>query len=203
MHCRSPFYILCCLCCICCGQGGSPTHVNTAEEIGYLAVDTAASTAAYDTAFTIEGDEYLNFSATDLATGMPTQLSELIEGRLALVDFWSSWCRPCRQQIRDRLSAVYADYADDGVVVVGVAVQDDSTSLRHAIDELGVEWPQLFDDQGKAVKAYHLATIPHLMLVSANGTVLAWDLHEAAIEAALDNALLLDDDEASSALNGR
>lgn len=193
MRCRIPFYIIFCLCCLgCSGTHRTPPPHDTVE-VGLLAIDSNETTVESDTAIAIEGFEYLDFAATDFLHDTLAHLSDLIEGHVALVDFWASWCRPCRQIIRDRLHEVYEEYRDQGVVLVGVAVQDDSAALARAIDDLDITWPQLYDSHGEAVDTYNLLSIPHLMLVSANGTVLAWDLHVAAIEAAIDNALAIDE----------
>lgn len=187
--------------CIGCSERPEMEPMQDSCCVDFLVVDSADLYADADTDFVIEGYEFIDFSGTLLSTDTPVRLSDLIVGHVALIDFWASWCRPCRQVIRDRMKEVYAEYEALGVVMVGVAVQDDTAALHSAIEELQMDWPQLYDRDGEAIDAYHLNTIPHLMLVSANGTVLAWDLHVAAIEAALDNALAIDDEVPTDSTN--
>ena len=88
-----------------------------------------------------------DFSAPAL-DGERYSLSELIEGRIAVLDCWASWCRPCREHSIE-LIPLYEEYKDKGFTVVGVAREYDSLDdMRHAIESDGYPWIQLYDLDG-------------------------------------------------------
>lgn len=137
---------------------------------------------------TAVGNHYADFEAVDFATGEKTTLSLAINGRLAIVDFWASWCSPCRQEIKDNLLSLSKKY-EGRVLFLGVDVWDKPDKHRAAVQELGITYPQIIVEDKSATDLYGIEGIPHIMLVAADGTILARDLRGADIEAAIEKAL--------------
>ena len=90
------------------------------------------------------GQSFPDFSAPSM-DGSRYRLSELVEGRIAVLDCWASWCLPCRRHSIE-LIPLYEKYRDRGFTVVGVAREyDDLDDMRQAIEKDGYPWVQLYD----------------------------------------------------------
>lgn len=118
--------------------------------------------------------------------GQTQRLSDYIgNGRkLTIVDFWASWCGPCKEEI-PYLKAVYERYKDQGVEVVGVATWDEPAATRKAIEALAIPYPQILNAQRIGSDAYGIQGIPEILLIGEDGTILARGLRGAEIEEAV------------------
>lgn len=119
------------------------------------------------------GASFRDFKAVDYATGKQTTLGAIISGHVAVVDFWASWCGPCRREIEETLKPLYKKYADSGLVVVGVDVWDNVENHDKAVKELAITYPQLIDtDRNNSSLLYGFNSIPFVILINRDGTIL-------------------------------
>jgi cytochrome c biogenesis protein CcmG/thiol:disulfide interchange protein DsbE len=107
-------------------------------------------------------------------------------GRLTLVNFWATWCPPCVEEMPS-LERLHRALAPEGLVVLGVSVDEDEGALRHFLSEHGVTFPVLRDPGGRvAAGAYHATGYPETFVIDEAGLVRAqyvgpaeWDTPEA------------------------
>ena len=117
--------------------------------------------------------------------GKVQKLSDYVgKGNYVLVDFWASWCGPCRAEIPN-LIAAYNKYKAKGLVVLGVATWDKPEDTLKAIEEDKIPYPQIMNAQKAGSDAYGIEGIPQIILFGPDGTIVARDLRGEAIEAKL------------------
>jgi len=110
------------------------------------------------------------------------------KGQYTLVDFWASWCGPCRAEAPN-VVAVYEKYRDKGLVVIGVPVNDKVDATKKALVDLGIHYPQVLDPSLKLVDRFNFTGIPHIILFDPEGNIVAEGLREAQIENAVKQVL--------------
>lgn len=110
------------------------------------------------------------------------------QGKYTLVDFWASWCGPCRAETPN-VVAVYDKYRDKGLVVIGVPVNDKLDATVKALKDLGIHYPQVLDPSQRLAEQFSITGIPHIILFDPDGNIVANGLREAQIEAAVSKVL--------------
>lgn len=140
---------------------------------------------------TAVGKQFKDFEMAD-AEGDMHKLSEYIaSNKVTLVDFWASWCRPCRAEM-PAVKAAYEAFKDKGFGIVGVSLDNNKEAWMAAVKDLGMVWPQLSDLQGwncAGAKLYGVTSIPATVLVAQDGTILARNLRGEAIQEKLAELL--------------
>ncbi|MEW6705970.1 MAG: TlpA disulfide reductase family protein [Pseudomonadota bacterium] len=91
-------------------------------------------------------------------------------GRVVMVNFWATWCGPCRQEMPE-LNKLYEKYRSSGFVLLGVNVDDDTRNAASVATKLGVKFPVLLDTDKAVSKRYDLATMPSTVLIDRDGKV--------------------------------
>ena len=123
--------------------------------------------------------------------GDTLKLSSL-KGKVILLDFWASWCGPCRSSNR-QLVKLYSRYKDKGFEILGVSLDENKKDWIKAISKDKIKWLQINDAGGWDAKTaidWNISQIPTSFLVGRDGKIIAMDLEKAELEKAL--AALLD-----------
>ncbi len=102
-------------------------------------------------------------------SGENLKLSEL-RGQVVLVNFWASWCGPCRQEMPE-LDELYQRYRKLGFTILGVNVEQNTAAAQALLKEHPVHFPVLFDPQSIVSKLYNLDAMPSTVLVDRGGNV--------------------------------
>ena len=91
-------------------------------------------------------------------------------GQVVMVNFWATWCGPCRQEM-PQLNRLYEKYRAAGFVLLGVNVDDDTSKATDVAGKLGVTFPVLLDTDKAVSKLYDLSTMPSTVIIDRNGKV--------------------------------
>ena len=91
-------------------------------------------------------------------------------GRVVMVNFWATWCGPCRQEM-PQLNKLYEKYRASGFVLLGVNVDDDTRNAADVAAKLGLKFPVLLDTDKTVSRQYDLATMPSTVLIDRDGKV--------------------------------
>ncbi|GAB4201632.1 MAG: TlpA disulfide reductase family protein [Bacteroidia bacterium] len=113
------------------------------------------------------------------------------KGKVVLVDFWASWCKPCRAEMPN-VVALYKKYKDKGFEILGVSLDKDKESWVEAIKNDGITWPQVSDLKfwnSEVVPIFNVEAIPYTILVDKNGLILAKGLRGQDLENKIKEAL--------------
>jgi len=114
-----------------------------------------------------------------------------LKGSVVLVDFWASWCGPCRKN-NPHLLKLYKKYHADGLEILGVSLDDNTEAWKSAVSKDKLNWPQVVDEKGGAgpsAAAYGVYEIPASFLVDKNGIIRAVNLVGWGLEANIKTLL--------------
>ena len=117
-----------------------------------------------------EGNQARDFTLEAL-DGREVSLSDF-QGKVVLINFWATWCAPCRAEIPD-LQAAYETHQGAGFVVLGVNVEESRAAVEPFVAEFGMTYPVLFDETGQLLKQYRAIGLPMSILVDEEGLIQA------------------------------
>ena len=136
---------------------------------------------------TSPGNKYLDFEVT--YEGKTSKLSDYVKpGKFTIVDFWASWCGPCMRQAVV-LKEIYAEYHEQGVEIVGVAVWDEPHNTLEAIKTKELPWQNILNAQTIPTDLYGISGIPCIIIIGPDGTILSRDKQGDELKADLRKAL--------------
>ena len=138
-------------------------------------------------------------SETQLTDGTDFSLSDL-RGNYVLLNFWGSWCPPCRKN-NPKIVSLYNDYKDkqfndaSGFTIVSIALEKNEKSWKKAVEKDGINWPYQIVQESRLVLSaplalkYNVSDVPSKFLIGPDGEVIGVNLPETQIRELLDNKL--------------
>lgn len=140
---------------------------------------------------TAVGTQFVDFEM-QTPEGKSVKLSDYVgKGKVVLVDFWASWCGPCRREMPN-LVETYAKYKGKNFEIVGVSLDQDGAAWKEAIKKLDMTWPQMSDLkfwQSEGAQLYAVNSIPHTVLIDGSGKIIARGLHGEELQAKIAEAV--------------
>lgn len=114
------------------------------------------------------------------------------KGSIVLVNFWATWCEPCKEEL-PKLEALYQKYKDQGVVILGVNldIKRDQRRARALVERIGLSFPIVLDPKQTVPPRYQPAKMPSSYLIDAQGNIrFKHEGYQAGDEAKLDAAIV-------------
>ena len=133
---------------------------------------------------TEEGAIIQDFTMPSIEGAPMNIMSEVKKNRITVLDFWASWCGPCRQET-PLMVEIYKKYKDKGLGFVGISLDEDADAWKQATDQLGIVWPQMSDLKGwenAAAQIFSITSIPHTIVVDQKGKILRRGLRGEQLE---------------------
>ena len=138
-----------------------------------------------------EGTTIKDFTQPGL-DGTPLSLmDEVGKNKITIIDFWASWCGPCRQEMPSMLE-LYGKYKDKGLGIVGISLDEDSDAWKAATQQLNIPWVQMSDLRGwdnAVAKHFCVTSIPHTIVVDQKGKILKRGLRGKQLEEYINEEL--------------
>jgi thiol-disulfide isomerase/thioredoxin len=136
---------------------------------------------------TLIGTSVANFGLKD-KDGKAYNVKDIVAGKkYILIDFWASWCAPCRKEIPN-LKTAYTAYAEKGFEILSISIDKDEKAWQKALVQENMQWHNLLDDN-KVSNTFNVKTIPATYLVDSKGVIISDNLRGAELEAKLKELL--------------
>ena len=127
---------------------------------------------------TAVGKPYKEIAMVDLKGNMK-RLSDVVKAnKLTLIDFWASWCAPCRAEMPN-VKRLYAQYHPKGLEIYGVSFDENMVNWQNAVSQMKMPWIQVSDLKGwqsEGAGTYNIRAIPATVLIDQNGNIIAKNL---------------------------
>ncbi|UBZ14962.1 AhpC/TSA family protein [Flagellimonas marinaquae] len=163
----------------------APTYDAFSEEAKNSYYGKLVHESVYPKGFI--GEKVSNHSLED-KDGQSYETKNIISGKkYVLIDFWASWCAPCRKEIPN-LKKAYTEFSGKGFEILSVSIDKKHDAWIKALDQENMSWPNLLDN-GDLSKEFNVKTIPATFLVDENGVVIAENLRGSELDEKLAELL--------------
>lgn len=166
-----------------------PEHAGLAKIKSLLAVKTATPSTSAASTYALLNKQAPDLTMNDV-NGKPVSVSNF-RGKYLLIDFWASWCGPCRQE-NPNVVAAYNQFKNKNFTILGVSLDQDKASWQKAIAKDHLSWTHMSDLkqwESAAVQAYGFDGIPFNVLVDPTGKIIASSLRGEELEKKLGEVL--------------
>ena len=165
--------------------------IATVKYAGEMAPIKALRDSYVKAEATQAGKMFVDFKGFTV-DGAASKLSDYVgKGKYVLVDFWASWCGPCKGEIPN-LIELQNKFAGENFTVLGVNVWDEEEKFKAALTEEGITYPQIFiprNNEDNATELYGIQGIPQIILFAPDGTIVKRDLRGDAMKALVEEKL--------------
>lgn len=161
--------------------------LDLADQIGETAAAEGAADAGSSHEKVANSFAYEDFAMADMDGKTVSSKEIRIKSKYTFIDFWASWCTPCRKQGRE-LIPMYNKYKSKGFEVIAVSLDTDAKAWKKATETDGYTWTNLSDLKGfesPMSKKYNIIAIPRNLVIDHKGNIVAMDLHGKELEAKL------------------
>lgn len=170
----------------------SYTYISEEQKTEYEQFSDAAKESFYGLLLkeklwpsSIEGKQMPDFTFTNRADGKQLSLkSTLVANRYVLLDFWASWCKPCRKEIPN-LQELYVQFHSQGFEIISISADDDESAWLRALDEEKLPWLNDRDGNQNIGLLYKVNYYPTIYLLNSEGKVVAKDIRGEELSAKL------------------
>lgn len=151
------------------------TNVDTLKKY-FSILDKSLSESKYSKAISsflsvLPGNKFQDFELYDNNRKL-YKFSNIAKDKIIIIDFWASWCKPCREQ-NVKLAKLYSKYKSTGLEIVGISMDRDSGDFVRTISEDKMTWINLIDknDENAVHKLYRSYSVPYNVIIDRNGTI--------------------------------
>jgi thiol-disulfide isomerase/thioredoxin len=120
-------------------------------------------------------------------TGAVTKLSSL-KGKVVLIDFWASWCGPCRESIPS-LKKLYSKYKDKGFEIYGISLDRNDKDWKRALNAFKMDWTQVWDNEGAVAMKWNVNYIPSSFLIDKSGRIVAVNADDKQLDKLIEKMI--------------
>lgn len=139
----------------------------------------------------IDNIPVISFTMDDI-NGKPVSIKdEISKYKITIIDFWASWCGPCRQEM-PVIVDIHNKFEKAGLCIIGVSLDEDKKQWKDAVNKMNMKWLQLSDLQGwnnSAAQMYGIQSIPFTIIVDNKGHVLASGLRGEELKIFIEKSL--------------